>query len=89
MLVSFFSSNIPLYIEKIPWKNYVRLWKRNLKRRVSLKFVFEKIKFKVLHYIQHDFIRHFNSALGNLSGNSAEFVCLKVRGPSKRILLLL
>ena len=24
---------------------------------VSSKFVFEKIKFKVLHYIQHDFIR--------------------------------
>ena len=23
----------------------------------GLKFVFEKIKFKVLHYIQHDFIR--------------------------------
>ena len=24
---------------------------------VGLKFVFEKIRFKVLHYIQHDFIR--------------------------------
>ena len=24
---------------------------------VDLKFVFEKIKLKVLHYIQHDFIR--------------------------------
>ena len=24
---------------------------------VGLKFIFEKIKFKVLHYIQHDFIR--------------------------------
>ena len=24
---------------------------------VGLKFVFEKIKFKVLHYIQHEFIR--------------------------------
>ena len=24
---------------------------------VSLKYGFEKIKFKVLHYIQHDFIR--------------------------------
>ena len=24
---------------------------------VGQKFVFEKIKFKVLHYIQHDFIR--------------------------------
>ena len=24
---------------------------------VSRKFVFEKIRFKVLHYIQHDFIR--------------------------------
>ena len=24
---------------------------------VGLKFIFEKIEFKVLHYIQHDFIR--------------------------------
>ena len=24
---------------------------------IDQKFVFEKIKFKVLHYIQHDFIR--------------------------------
>ena len=24
---------------------------------VRLKFIFEKIKFKALHYIQHDFIR--------------------------------
>ena len=32
MLVSFFSSNIPLYIEKLPWKNFVRFWKWNLKR---------------------------------------------------------
>ena len=32
MLVSFFSSIIPLYIENTPWKNYVRFWKWNLKR---------------------------------------------------------
>ena len=50
MLVLFFSSNIPLYIEKnleMKLKTYTP---------VSLKFIFEKIKFKVLHYIQHDFI---------------------------------
>ena len=30
MLVCFFISNIPLYIEKIMWKIYVRFWKWNL-----------------------------------------------------------
>ena len=53
ILVYFFSSNIPLHIEKILWKNYVRFWKW----KSAPKLVFEKIKFKVLHSIQHDFIR--------------------------------
>ena len=54
---SFFSSNIPLYIGKNLWKNYAVL-EIELKTYtpVSLKFVFEKIKFKVMHYIQSDFI---------------------------------
>ena len=54
MLVSFFSANIPLYIEKNPVEMELELktW-----TPVGLKFVFEKIKFKVLHYIQNDFIR--------------------------------
>ena len=30
--------------------------KRNVHTPVSLKFVSEKIRFKVLHYVQHDFI---------------------------------
>ena len=52
-----------LYIsKKIPWENYVRFWKWNLKYTskhilVGTKLVFEKIKFKALHYIQHDLIR--------------------------------
>ena len=32
MVVSFFSSNIPLTLKKILWKKYVRFWIRNLKR---------------------------------------------------------
>ena len=41
-------------LKRIRWK-----WNWNLKLGppVGLKFVFEKIKFKVLHYIQNDFIR--------------------------------
>ena len=58
MLVAFFSSNTLPYDEK----NLVeKLWKvleMELKTYVSVgpNFVFEKIKFKVLHYIHHDFI---------------------------------
>ena len=59
MLLSFFSSNIPLYIEKTPVEKFCKVLEMELKtyNPVSPKFVFEKIKFKVLHYIQHDFIR--------------------------------
>ena len=59
MLVSFFSSNIPLYIGKNPVEKLCKVLEMELKTYtpVGLKFVFEKIKFKVLHYIQHDFIR--------------------------------
>ena len=59
MLVWFFSSNIPLYIGKNPVEKLCKVLEMELKTYtpVSLKFVFEKIKFKVLHYIQHDFIR--------------------------------
>ena len=58
MLVWFFSSNIPLYIGKNPVEKLCKVLEMELKTYtpVSLKFVFEKIKFKVLHYIQHDFI---------------------------------
>ena len=59
MLVSLFSSNIPLYIEQNPVEKLCKVLEMGLKTlsQVDLNFVSEKIKFKVLHYIQHDFIR--------------------------------
>ena len=58
ILVSFFSSNIPLYIEKNPAEKLCKALEMELKTYtpVGPKFIFEKIKFKVLHYIQYDFI---------------------------------
>ena len=58
MIALFFSSNIPLYIEKNPVEKPCKVLEMELQTYTpfSLKFVFEKIKFKVLHYIQHDFI---------------------------------
>ena len=58
MLVSFFSSSILLYTEKNPVEKLCNVLEMELKTYTSVgrKFVFEKIKFKVLHYIQHDFI---------------------------------
>ena len=59
MMVSFFSSNIPLYIGKNPLEKLCKVLEMKLKTYipVSIKFIFEKLKFKVLHYIQHDSIR--------------------------------
>ena len=53
----FFSSNISLYIEKNSLEKLCIVLEMELKTYtpVSPKFVFEKLKFKVLHYIQHDF----------------------------------
>ena len=64
MLVSVFNSNIPLYIGKNPVEKLCKVleMERKTYTPVILKFVFEKIKFKVLHYIQHDFI-HQRSGL--------------------------
>ena len=58
MLVSFFSSNIPLYNEKNPMEKLCKVLEMELKMYtlVGPKFDFEKIKFKFLRYIQHDFI---------------------------------
>ena len=58
MLVSLFSSNIPLYIEKNPVEKLCKVLEMELKTQtpVDQKFVFKNIKFKVLHYIQHDLI---------------------------------
>ena len=49
----------PLYIRKNPVEKLFKVSEMELKTYtpVGLKFVFEKTKFKVLHYIQHDFIR--------------------------------
>ena len=59
MLVSFFSSNISLYIGKNPVGKLSKVLEMELETYtpVGLNFGFEKIKFKVLYYIQHDFIR--------------------------------
>ena len=58
MLVSFFSSNIPLYIGKNPVENLCKVLEMELKTSTPIdqKFAFEKIKFKVLRYVQDDFI---------------------------------
>ena len=58
MLIWFFSSNIPLYIGKNPVEKLCKVLEMELKiyTPVSLNSIFEKITFKVLHYIQHDFI---------------------------------
>ena len=59
MLVSYFSSNIPLYIGRNPVEKLYKLLEIEIKTYtpVGLKFVFEKIELKVLHFVQHDFIR--------------------------------
>ena len=58
MLVSIFSTNIPLCIEENPVETLCKVLQMELRRYtpVSLKFAVEKIKFKVLHPIQLDFI---------------------------------
>ena len=59
MLVSFFSSNVPPYIGKNPVEKLCKVLEMEPKTytQVDLKFVFEKIKFKILYYVQYDFIR--------------------------------
>ena len=58
VLVLYFSSNIPLYIEKNPMEKLCKILEMELKMYtpVSPRIFFKKTKFKVLHYIQHDFI---------------------------------
>ena len=61
MLIFFFSSTIRLYIGKNPVEKLCKVFlEMELKTytAVGLKFVFEKIKFKVLHYIQHFIHQH-------------------------------
>ena len=58
MLVLVFTINITLYIEKNLVEKLCKVLEMELcpKFSVSPKFVFEKSTFKVLHYIQRDFI---------------------------------
>ena len=58
MLVLFFRSSIPLNIEKNSVEKLRKVLEMESKTYtpVGLKFAFGKIKFKVLHYVQHDFI---------------------------------
>ena len=54
-----FTSNIPLHTEKNPLEKLCKVLEMELKTSTSVgpKSFFEKIKFNVLHYLQHDFIR--------------------------------
>ena len=65
MLVSFFCSDIPLYIRKNPAEKLCRVFKMELKTYtpVGLKLVFEKNKFKLLHYIHHDSILNIQDSV--------------------------
>ena len=58
MLIFYFSSNIPLYIETNPMEKFCMILEMELKMYtpVSPRIFFTKIRFKFLHYIQHDFI---------------------------------
>ena len=58
ILVSFFNSTILLYNEKNSVEKLCKVLEMELKMYTPVvqKFVFEKIKFKVLHYIQYDFV---------------------------------
>ena len=55
MLVCFFIFNIPLYIEKNV-ENKVLEMELIMCTPICPKFIFEKVRFKVFHYIQHDLI---------------------------------
>ena len=59
MLVSFLALIFLYTLEKNPVENLSKVLEMELKTYspVGLKFIFEKIKFKVLHCVQHDFIR--------------------------------
>ena len=83
MLASFFGSNIPLCIEKNLVGKLCKVLEiaRKTNSPVGPKFVFEKMKFKVLDYIQHDFTRQRLAPLciplgGNipLRGNSVSIL---------------
>ena len=59
MLVSYFSTIIPLYIKNNPAEKWWKVLEMEFKTctPVNPKCVFEKVKLKVLLYSQYDFIR--------------------------------
>ena len=72
-----FSSNVLLYIEKNPVENLCKVLKMELKtyNPVDLKFVFVKIRVKVLHYIQQiQIFNELNMLLSNLDLNSEKHI---------------
>ena len=59
VLISFFRSNIFLYIEKSLVEKLGKIMEMECKTYTLIGpiFIFQKTKFNVLHYIQHDLIR--------------------------------
>ena len=56
MLISFFSSDIPLYIVKNPVEELCKVLEMELKKRTP-RLIWNSFLKNFLHYIQHDFIR--------------------------------
>ena len=85
MLVSFFSSNNSLYIGKNPVEKLCKVLEMEIKiyTPVSPKSVIKKIKFKALHYIQHDSIRQRPGLSKNQTSMSKSLTwCSCCFGPS-------
>ena len=59
MLISFFRYNIFLYTEKNLIEKLGKIMEMERKTYTSVgpRFIFQKTKFNVLAYVQHDFIR--------------------------------
>ena len=77
VLVLYFSSKIPLHIEKNPMEKFCKILEMELKMftPVSPIIFFKKIKFKVFHYIQHDFICQ---CLGLSKDQASMFKCFVI-----------
>ena len=77
VLVLYFSSNIPLHIEKNLMAKFCKILEMELKMYtpVSPRIFFKKIKFKVFHYIQHDFICQ---CLGLSKDQASMFKCFVI-----------
>ena len=77
VLVLYFRSNIPLLIEKYPMEKFCKILQMELKMYtpVSPRIFIKKIKFKVFHYIQHDFICQ---CLGLSKDQASMFKCFVI-----------